>query len=102
MKTSVLFCQPYRFKSMSWHRAKPKKNTVSDTDTIGGGGGSRTPVRKHIHISFSGRSLMFNFPHTDANRRASEFGSFILHAALKALHGHVHHCVTPYSQAVVL
>ncbi len=69
---------------------------------FGGGGGSRTPVRKRIHISFSGRSLMFKFPQTDANRRASEFGSFILHAALKALRGHVHHCVTPYSQAVVL
>ena len=34
------FCQPYRFKSMSWHRANPKKNTVSDTDTIGGDDGS--------------------------------------------------------------
>ena len=68
----------------------------------GGGGGSRTPVRKCIHISFSGRSLMFKFPYTDADRRASVFGSFILHAALKALRDHVHHCMTPYSQAVVL
>ena len=68
----------------------------------GGGGGSRTPVRKRIHKSFSGRSLMFTFPRTDANRRASELGSFILHAGLKALPGHVHHCMTPCSQAVVL
>ena len=45
---------------------------------------------------------MFKVPHTDADRRASVFGSFILHAALKALHGHVHHCVTPYSRVVVL
>ena len=68
----------------------------------GGGGGSRTPVRKRIHISFSGRSLMFTFPHPNADRRAFRFGSFILHAALKALRGHVHHCMTPYSRAVVL
>ena len=68
----------------------------------GGGGGSRTPVRKCIHISFSGRSLMFTFPHPNADRRAFGFGSFILHAALKALRGHVHHCVTPYSRVVVL
>ena len=68
----------------------------------GGGGGSRTPVRKCIHISFSGRSLMFKFPYTDADRRASVFSSFILHAALKALRDHVHHCMTPYSRAVVL
>ena len=82
--------------------ANKKRTPCGVLFPFGGGGGSRTPVRKHIHISFSGRSLMFKFPRPDANRRASGLGSFILHAVLKALRGHVHHCVTPYSQAVVL
>ena len=70
--------------------------------TFGGGGGSRTPVRKRIHKSFSGRSLMFTFPRSVADRRATVLSSFILHAALKALRGHVHHCMTSCSRAVVL
>ena len=30
---------------------------------FGGGGGSRTPVRKHFHGNFSGRRQSFVFPH---------------------------------------
>ena len=44
----------------------------------GGGGGSRTPVRKHFIRSLSGRRRSFTFPHHGAERHAPWLGSFIL------------------------
>ena len=68
----------------------------------GGGGGSRTPVRKHFLRNFSGRRRFFAFPHHDASRHASWFGSFICHAGGKAYPGHVHHSGHAQAQLVVL
>ena len=68
----------------------------------GGGEGSRTPVRKHFLRNFSGRRRFFAFPHHDASRHASWFGSFICHAGGKAYPGHVHHSGHAQAQLVVL
>ena len=68
----------------------------------GGGGGSRTPVRKHFLRNFSGRRRFFAFPHHDASRHAAWFGSFICHAGGKAYPGHVHHSGHAQAQLVVL
>ena len=69
------------------------KRTVQFTVGIpfGGGGGSRTPVRKRFLSNFSGRRRSFTFPCPDVGRQTSGLGSFIVHGALKALRTHVHH-----------
>lgn len=58
---------------------------------FGGGGGSRTPVRKHFLGNLSGRRRLFLFPRHAANRHAAWVGSFMGHAGGKAYPGHVHH-----------
>lgn len=57
----------------------------------GGGGGSRTPVRKRFLGNLSGRRRLFLFPRHAANRHAAWVGSFMGHAGGKAYPGHVHH-----------
>ena len=61
----------------------------------GGGGGSRTPVRKRFLGNFSGRRRLFAFPRPGVSRHTPGSGSFIVHGALKALRTHVHHSTTP-------
>ncbi len=62
---------------------------------FGGGGGSRTPVRKHFLGNLSGRRRLFTFPYPGVSRHTRGLGSFIVHGMLKALHTHGHHFVTP-------
>lgn len=45
--------------------------------TYGGDEGSRTPVRKCLLWTFSGRSRLFTFPHRIVNRHTRRLGSFI-------------------------
>ena len=54
----------------------------------GGAEGNRTPVRKQLGRTFSGRSLLFTFPHPSGNKHSQGFGSFMMHGALKALRTH--------------
>ena len=63
---------------------------------IGGGGGSRTPVRKRFLGNFSGRRRSFTFPCPGVGRQTTGLGSFIVHGALKALRTHGHHSTTPH------
>ena len=70
--------------------------------SFGGGGGSRTPVRKHFLRNFSGRRRFFAFPRHGASRHASWLSSFIGHAGGKAYPGHVHHSGHAQAQLVVL
>lgn len=58
---------------------------------FGGGGGSRTPVRKRFLGNLSGRRRSFTFPYPGVGRQTTGLGSFIVHGALKALRTHVHH-----------
>jgi len=55
---------------------------------FGGGGESRTPVRKQLDWNFSGRSPLFTFPHPDGNGHPAGFGSFMMHGAGKAYRTH--------------
>ena len=55
---------------------------------VGGAEGNRTPVRKQLGRNFSGCSLLFTFPYSDGNKHPAEFGSFMMHGALKALCTH--------------
>ena len=54
----------------------------------GGGDGNRTHVRKQLGKNFSGRSLLFTFPHPGGNKHPTGFGSFMMHGTLKALRTH--------------
>ena len=63
---------------------------------FGGGGGSRTPVRKRFSKNFSGRRRSFTFPHPGVGRQTTGLGSFMIHGALKALRTHGHHSTTPH------
>jgi len=61
------------------------------------------PVSKNTSARASpGAVCRLEFPTPHADRQACGFGSFICHAALKALPGHVHHKSTPDTKAVVL
>ena len=64
--------------------------------SFGGGGGSRTPVRKRFLGNFSGRRRSFTFPYPGVGRQTTGLGSFIVHGALKALRTHGHHSTTPH------
>jgi len=54
----------------------------------GGAEGNRTPVRKQLGKTFSGRSLLFTFPHPGVNRHAPGISSFMMHGMGKAYHTH--------------
>ena len=58
---------------------------------IGGAEGNRTPVRKQLGRNFSGRSLLFTFPHPGGNKHPTGISSFIMHGMGKAYHTHVLH-----------
>ena len=55
----------------------------------GGAEGNRTPVRKQLGGTFSGRSLLFAFPRPHGNKHPYGLSSFIMHGMRKALHTHV-------------
>ena len=61
---------------------------------FGGGGGNRTPVRKHFNRNFSGRRRSFAFPHPSAGRHARGIGSFMMRGTGKAYCTHVPHSST--------
>ena len=63
---------------------RPRKWSVLS----GGGEGNRTPVRKQLGRNFSGRSLLFTFPHPDGNKHPYGISSVIMHGALNALRTH--------------
>ena len=55
----------------------------------GGAEGNRTPVRRQLGWTFSGRSLLFTFPYRTENKHPVRLSSFMMHGALKALRTHV-------------
>ena len=54
----------------------------------GGAEGNRTPVRKQLGKNFSGRSLLFTFPHPVGNKHPTGIRSVIMHGMGKAYHTH--------------
>ena len=65
-----------------------KKTTPKGGFFIGGAEGNRTPVRKQLGKTFSGRSLLFTFPHPIGNKHSMGLSSFMMHGTLKALRTH--------------
>ena len=69
-------------------RRKGQKDTraqeVLDSSKTGGAEGNRTPVRKQLGKNFSGRSLLFTFPHSGGNKHPTEISSFMMHGTRKA------------------
>ena len=61
----------------------------------GGAEGNRTPVRKQLDWTFSGRSLLFTFPRRGGSRHSTRLGSFMMHDAGKAYCVHGRRFVTP-------
>ena len=57
----------------------------------GGAEGNRTPVRKQLGRNFSGRSLLFTFPHPGGNKHPTGISSFMMRGMGKAYHTHVLH-----------
>ena len=51
---------------------------------FGGAEGNRTPVRKQLGKNFSGRSLLFTFPHPIGNKHPMGISSFMMHGTRKA------------------
>ena len=54
----------------------------------GGAEGNRTPVRRQLGKNFSGRSLLFTFPHPGGNKHPTGISSFMMHGMGKAYHTH--------------
>ena len=54
----------------------------------GGAEGNRTPVRKQLGRNFSGRSLLFTFPHPGGNKHPTGISSFMMRGMGKAYHTH--------------
>lgn len=73
-------------------RRKGQKETRAqdglDSSKTGGAEGNRTPVRKQLGKNFSGRSLLFTFPHSGGNKHPTEIGSFMMRGMGKAYHTH--------------
>lgn len=73
-------------------RRKGQKETraqeVLDSSKSGGAEGNRTPVRKQLGKNFSGRSLLFTFPHPGGNKHPTGISSFMMHGMGKAYHTH--------------
>ena len=80
---------PHLIRSIppSEYRTK-RKTALRGGFPFGGAEGNRTPVRKQLGKNFSGRSLLFTFPHPDGNKHPAGFSSFMMHGALKALRTH--------------
>ena len=56
---------------------------------FGGAEGNRTPVRRQLDKTFSGRSLLFTFPLSRGNKHSQDISSFMMRGMGKAYHTHV-------------
>ena len=67
---------------------KIKRPLIAVFLLYGGGEGNRTPVRKQLGKNFSGRSLLFTFPHPGGNKHPTGISSFMMRGMGKAYHTH--------------
>jgi hypothetical protein len=70
--------KPLEIKTF-WRRKKVADFLSKSTTLFGGGGGSRTPVRKQIPTGISGCSLWSTFPPLQVHRQTHSISSFIGH-----------------------
>ena len=98
--TSADFFCLRHYPSHTFTAKPPLKKYVFVQCPFGGGEGNRTPVRKPIHETFSGRIRLFEFPFHAGKRHSAWSGSFISSCyAAKLRHIHVHCCVTPHPKS---
>ena len=71
--------------------ATKRKDRPEAVFSFGGAEGNRTPVRKQLGRNFSGRSLLFTFPHPGGNKHPTGISSFMMRGMGKAYHTHVLH-----------
>ena len=73
-------------------RRKGQKETraqeLLNSSKSGGAEGNRTPVRRQLGKNFSGRSLLFTFPHPGGNKHPTGISSFMMRGMGKAYHTH--------------
>ena len=95
-------CHPEHLNHRRAERAQgprsPKRKTrYKRVFLFGGGGESRTPVRKPFHGNFSGRRRLLRESCSPCSRHPGQavtprgLVSFIIHGRRKALPAHVHH-----------
>ena len=65
------------------------------THKLGGGEGSRTPVRKHFLGTFSGRRQFFTFPHTGVSCHTPALGRVMMRGRVNSFPPHGRHSTTP-------
>ena len=65
-----------------------RRTNILRWHNFGGAEGNRTPVRKQLGGNFSGRSLLFTFPHPGGNKHPTVISSFMMHCMGKAYHTH--------------
>lgn len=58
---------------------------------FGGGEGSRTPVRKPFHRTFSGCRRLFTFPFHAVNRHTAQVGRVMMRGTVNSFRTHGHH-----------
>ena len=80
---------PFRFRFTG--STNKKRPPIGWPFFIGGADGNRTHVRKQLGRNFSGRSLLFTFPHPGGNKHPTGISSFMMHGMGKAYHTHVLH-----------
>ena len=83
---------------------KPHTKIPNGILIYGGGGddGNRTRVRKPIHTTFYGCSLLLTFPRIIVNKHTMMLGSLQYTARTQALSCGVRHLVDALTEAVVL
>ena len=93
-----LLCQAYAKHNKSKKplilQRKPPKPLRNRGVHFGGGGGSRTRVRKQLDRNLSERSPLFTFPHRSGKGHPLRISSFMIHGAGKAYRTHVHRSST--------
>lgn len=62
-----------------------------DASSSGGGEGSRTPVRKPFHRTFSGCRRLFTFPSHAVNRHTAQVGRVMMRGTVNSFRTHGHH-----------
>ena len=77
-----------KLKSRRKGQKETRAQELLNSSKSGGAEGNRTPVRKQLGKNFSGRSLLFTFPHSGGNKHPTEFGSFMMRGMGKAYHTH--------------
>ena len=75
-------------KSRRNGQKETRAQELLNSSKSGGAEGNRTPVRRQLGKNFSGRSLLFTFPHPGGNKHPTGISSFMMRGMGKAYHTH--------------